>query len=105
MVREKVVVTIGQTDEGLTSHEVEPGETFSKVVGDAYIEVVAPEPPDGLEVEYVSTDEQDETSAQSDREWKVETVKCVKCGTDYPDDYDRCHECGEPNQKLEDLES
>ena len=44
------------------------------------------------------TDYEQEDS-NSDREWKVDSVKCGNCGERYPKSYTRCQNCGHPNQQ------
>lgn len=101
-----VEITLGIPGEGARSITLDPGEVFAEIVGSTYVEVAAPElpeGPDGVKVEYVSTEEQDE-SANGDREWTIETTRCGECGSRYPVDYSRCHKCGEENPGLEELE-
>lgn len=101
-----VEITIGVSGEGSRRISLSPGETFAEVVDSTYVEVSAPELPEGpddVQVEAVTTEEQD-VSQNSDREWRIESVKCVKCGERFPEDYSMCPECGEENYDLEELE-
>lgn len=95
-------VVLGISGEGTETLELEPGEKYAEVVGSMYVEIDVPELPEGpdeVQVQTVSTEEQDEES-NGDREWKVSKTTCTGCGTKYPADYSRCTDCGIPNQSL-----
>lgn len=95
-----VTVTFGSLGEGEETVELGAGDDLTRTFdGPAYIEIDVADGSDVIMVEAVNTEKQSEGS--DDREWTVETTKCVECGKRFPADYSNCPECGTENYEVE----